>query len=156
MSGGGGDMSLIGQFGVGFYSVYLVADKVQVTSKHNDDDQHIWDSTADASFTVSKDPRGNTLGRGTEVKLFLKEDASEFLEQSRLEDLTKRYSEFITFPIYLYKSKTESVEVPVEEEEEEEEEEEAEEATDGEEGEEAEEAADEDEELEAEDEKADK
>merc|ERR1719326_612169 len=123
---GGGDMSLIGQFGVGLYSVYLVADKVQVTSKHNDDDQHIWDSTADASFTVSKDPRGNTLGRGTEVKLFLKEDASEFLEQSRLEDLTKRYSEFITFPIYLYKSKTESVEVPVEEEEEEDEELEAE------------------------------
>ena len=113
----GGDLSLIGQFGVGFYSVYLVADKVQVTSKHNDDDQHIWESTADASFTVSKDPRGNTLGRGTEVKLFLKEDASEFLEQSRVEDLTKRYSEFITFPIYLYKSKTESVEVPVEEEE---------------------------------------
>merc|ERR1719326_1180492 len=158
---GGGDMSLIGQFGVGLYSVYLVADRVQVTSKHNDDDQHIWDSTADASFTVSKDPRGNTLGRGTEVKLFLKEDASEFLEQSRLEDLTKRYSEFITFPIYLYKSKTESVEVPVEEEEEEEEEEEAEEATDGEEAEEGEDEegdkaaaeGEEDEELEAEDEK---
>merc|ERR1719258_800173 len=138
MSGGGGDLSLIGQFGVGFYSVYLVADRVQVTSKHNDDDQHIWDSTADASFTVSKDPRVNTLGRGTEIKLFLKEDASEFLEQTRLEELTKRYSEFITFPIYLYKSKTESVEVPIEEEEEEEEE------------------ADEGEEGEAEDEKADK
>merc|ERR1719169_22579 len=131
----GGDISLIGQFGVGFYSVYRVADKVQVTSKHNDDDQHIWESTADASFTVAKDPRGNTLGRGTEIKLFLKEDASEFLEQTRLEELTKRYSEFITFPIYLYKSKTESVEVPVEEEEEEEEEEEA---TDGEEAEEGE------------------
>merc|ERR1719446_1594473 len=86
----GADISLIGQFGVGFYSVFLVADKVEVTSKHNDDDQHVWSSTADSSFTVAKDPRGNTLGRGTEIKLFLKEDASEFLEQTRLEELTKR------------------------------------------------------------------
>merc|ERR1712224_1118714 len=54
------------------------------------------------------DPRGDTLGRGTEIKLFLKEDASEFLEQSKLEDLVKRYSEFITFPIYLHKTKTET------------------------------------------------
>merc|ERR1719326_1412657 len=126
LTGADGDLSLIGQFGVGFYSVYLVADKVQVTSKHNDDDQHIWESTADASFTVAKDPRGNTLGRGTEIKMFLKEDASEFLEQNKLEELIKRYSEFITFPIYLYKSKTETVEVPVEEDEDEEEEEEEE------------------------------
>jgi heat shock protein beta len=121
MASGGGDLSLIGQFGVGFYSVYLVADRVQVTSKHNDDDQYVWSSTADSSFTVSKDPRGNTLGRGSEIVLFLKEDASEFLEQDRLKDLVGRYSEFITFPIYLYTSKTESVEVPVEDEEEEEE-----------------------------------
>merc|ERR1719443_2721926 len=114
----GGDLSLIGQFGVGFYSVYLVADKVQVTSKHNDDDQHIWESTADASFTVSKDPRGNTLGRGTEIKLYLKEDASEFLSEEKLEELAVRYSEFITFPIYLYKSHEETKEVPIEEDEE--------------------------------------
>jgi heat shock protein beta len=157
MSGGGGDLSLIGQFGVGFYSVYLVADRVQVTSKHNDDDQHIWDSTADASFTVAKDPRGNTLGRGSEIKLFLKEDASEFLEQNRLEELVKRYSEFITFPMFLYKSKTESIEVPVEEEGEEEEEEETEETEDA--AKEGEDAAKEGEdkegeELEAEDEEA--
>merc|ERR1711871_1132872 len=110
----GQDTNLIGQFGVGFYSAYLVADKIQVTSKHNDDVQHIWESTADATFTVAEDPRGDTLGRGTEIKLFMKEDASEFLEQSKLEDLVRRYSEFITFPIYLHKSKTETVEVPVE------------------------------------------
>merc|ERR1719379_1055951 len=132
----GQDTNLIGQFGVGFYSAYLVADKIQVTSKHNDDSQHIWESTADATFSVAADPRGDTLGRGTEIKLFLKEDASEFLEQSKLEDLIKRYSEFITFPIYLHKSKTETVEVPVEEEEEEEDDSEA--ATDGEEEEEEE------------------
>jgi len=134
MASGGGDLSLIGQFGVGFYSVYLVADSVQVASKHNDDEQHVWSSTADSSFTVAKDPRGDTLGRGTEITLFLKEDASEFLEQDRLKDLVERYSEFITFPIYLYTSKTESVEVPVEEEEEEEagDEEEEEEETEGE------------------------
>merc|ERR1711871_809382 len=120
----GADTNLIGQFGGGFYSAYLVADKIQVISKHNDDSQHIWESTADATFTIAEDPRGDTLGRGTEIKLFMKEDASEFLEQSKLEDLVKRYSEFITFPIYLHKSKTETVEVPVEEEEEEEDEEE--------------------------------
>ena len=156
MSGGGGDLSLIGQFGVGFYSVYLVADRVQVTSKNNDDDQHIWDSTADASFTIAKDPRGNTLGRGTEIKLFLKEDASEFLEQTRLEELVKRYSEFITFPMYLYKSKTESIEVPVEEEDSEEEEEETEEEKEGDAAKEgdADKEEKEGEELEAEDEEA--
>merc|ERR1711871_818017 len=132
----GADTNLIGQFGVGFYSAYLVADKIQVVSKHNDDQQHIWESTADATFSVAEDPRGDTLGRGTEIKLYLKEDASEFLEQSKLEDLVKRYSEFITFPIYLHKSKTETVEVPVEDDEEEngddEEEEEEEEEDEGE------------------------
>ena len=115
-----GDLSLIGQFGVGFYSVYLVADRVRVRSKHNDDDQHVWESAADSSFTVWQDPLGDTLGRGTEIKLFLKEDAGEFLDQDRLEELVLRYSEFITFPIYLYKSKTETVEVDDDEDEDEE------------------------------------
>eukprot|EP00605_Chrysophyceae_sp_TOSAG23-4_P000443 GSChrysophyteH1.ASY1.ANO1.501.1 assembled CDS len=99
----GGDMSLIGQFGVGFYSIYLVADKVRVISKSNEDVQHIWESTADSSFSVAADPRGNTLGRGTEITAYLKEDAVEFMKQDKLEELIQRYSEFITFPIKLYK-----------------------------------------------------
>merc|ERR1711998_535172 len=111
-------MSLIGQFGVGFYSVYLIADKVRVISKNNDDDQHVWESTADSSFSVAPDPRGNTLGRGTEITMFLKEDAIEFTKQDTLEELIKRYSEFITFPIKLYKKTVETVEVGYEEEEE--------------------------------------
>lgn len=115
----GADVGLIGQFGVGFYSVYLVADKVRVASKHNDDDQYIWESTADSSFTVAKDPRGNTLGRGTEITMFLKEDAHEFAKQDKLEELVQRYSEFITFPIKLYKKSTEEVEVEEESDEEE-------------------------------------
>merc|ERR1711968_155131 len=111
------DMSLIGQFGVGFYSVYLVADTVTVTSKNNNDDQYIWESTADASFSIMKDPRGPTLGRGTEIAIKLKEDADEFLDVDKIEGLVKKYSQFINFPIYLYKTKTVSEEVPVEEEE---------------------------------------
>merc|ERR1711871_1366677 len=106
----GQDVSLIGRFGVGFYSVYLVADKVRVTSKNHEDDQYVWESTADSSFSVEKDPRGNTLGRGTEITMFLKDDAVEFLRQERLEELVTRYSEFITFPINLYKKTQEIVE----------------------------------------------
>lgn len=115
----GQDMSLIGQFGVGFYSVYLVADKVRVISKNNDDDQYIWESTADSSFTVAKDPRGNTLGRGTEITMFLKDDAHEFMKQDRLEEMIQKYSEFISFPISLYKKTEEVVEVEDDEEDEE-------------------------------------
>mmetsp|Transcript_9203 Transcript_9203/g.6964 ORF Transcript_9203/g.6964 Transcript_9203/m.6964 type:complete len:791 (-) Transcript_9203:142-2514(-) len=107
----GADIGLIGQFGVGFYSVYLVADRVRVVTKNNDDDQYIWESNADSSFSIAKDPRGNTLGRGTEITMFLKEDASEFLQQQRLEEIIKRHSEFITFPIYLNKKTEEVVEV---------------------------------------------
>merc|ERR1712054_96582 len=95
-----GDISQIGQFGVGFYSVYLVADKVRVVSKNNKDDQYVWESTADSVFMVSKDPRGNTLGRGTEITLFLKEDALAFAEEHELKTIIGRYSQFITFPIY--------------------------------------------------------
>ena len=105
----GADMSLIGQFGVGFYSIYLVADRVRVVSKNNADEQYIWESTADSQFTIAKDPRGDTLGRGTEITMFLKEDALEFLSQDKLESLIQRYSEFITFPISLYKKTTEVV-----------------------------------------------
>ena len=115
----GADLSMIGQFGVGFYSVYLVADRVVVRSKNDEDVQHIWESSADATFKVGVDPAGNTLGRGTEITLYLKDDAKEYLDADKLEGLIKKYSEFITFRIYLYKSHTETVEVPVEEEEEE-------------------------------------
>merc|ERR1719214_210382 len=98
----GGDANLIGQFGVGFYSAFLVADKVSVTSKCNDDPvQHVWESTADASFTVVDDPRGNTLGRGTRVTLHLKEDAHDYLAEDKLKETAKKYSQFIQFPIYV-------------------------------------------------------
>ena len=117
LSEGGGDMSLIGQFGVGFYSVYLVADKVRVVSKNNDDEQYIWESTADSSFSIAKDPRGDTLGRGTEITMFLKEDALDFSKQESIEALVQKYSEFITFPIKLYKKFEETVELEDDEDE---------------------------------------
>merc|ERR1712019_130261 len=92
----------IGQFGVGFYSAFLVADKVTVTSKCNDDaTQHVWESSADASFTVVPDPRGNTLGRGSRVTLHLKEDAHDYLSEDKLKESAKKYSQFIQFPIYV-------------------------------------------------------
>jgi len=98
----GGDANLIGQFGVGFYSAFLVADKVTVTSKCNDDPvQHVWESSADASFTVVPDPRGNTLGRGSRVTLHLKEDAHDYLSEDKLKEASKKYSQFIQFPIYV-------------------------------------------------------
>merc|ERR1712072_621065 len=99
---GGADANLIGQFGVGFYSAFLIADKVTVVSKNNDDPvQHVWESTADASFTVVDDPRGNTLGRGTRVTLHLKDDAHDFLSEDKLKETAKKYSQFIQFPIYV-------------------------------------------------------
>merc|ERR1719411_1606034 len=98
----GGDANLIGQFGVGFYSAFLVVDKVTVTSKSNDDPvQHVWESSADASFTVVEDPRGNTLGRGSRVTLHLKEDAHDYLSEDKLKEASKKYSQFIQFPIYV-------------------------------------------------------
>merc|ERR1712166_1372513 len=98
----GADANLIGQFGVGFYSAFLVADKVSVTSKCNDDPvQYVWESSADASFTVVDDPRGNTLGRGSRVTLHLKEDAHDYLSEDKLKESAKKYSQFIQFPIYV-------------------------------------------------------
>ncbi|GFQ89726.1 endoplasmin [Trichonephila clavata] len=107
---------MIGQFGVGFYSSFLVADRVVVTSKHNDDKQHIWESDAN-SFNIMEDPRGDTLLRGTTVSLYFKEEARDFLEEDTLKNLIKKYSQFINFPIYLWTTKTETVEEPIEEEE---------------------------------------
>merc|ERR1711870_159848 len=98
----GGDANLIGQFGVGFYSAFLVADKVSVTSKSNDDDtQHVWSSTADASFSIVEDPRGATLGRGSRITLHLKEDAVDFLSESKLKEVAGKFSQFIQYPIYV-------------------------------------------------------
>jgi len=112
---------LIGQFGVGFYSSFLVADRVVVTSKNNDDIQYIWESDS-KSFAVNEDPRGDTLLRGTTVSLHLKEEAHEFLEQQAIRDLVSKYSQFINFDIYLWDSQTVTEEEPLEEDEEEEEE----------------------------------
>ena len=114
--GKGESLSLIGQFGVGFYSAFLVANKVVVTSKSNDDEQHVWTSTADAKFFVTKDPRGDTLGRGTRVTLHLKDDAIEYVEQDKIKNLVKKYSEFIQYPIKLFLSKEVRKTVPDEEE----------------------------------------
>ena len=114
--GQGESMSLIGQFGVGFYSAFLVANKVEVTSKSNDDEQQIWTSTADAKFFVTKDPRGDTLGRGTRITLHLKDDAAEYVEQERIKNLVKKYSEFINYPINLYLSKDVKETIEIEEE----------------------------------------
>lgn len=113
----GSDINLIGQFGVGFYSNFLVADEIIVTSKHNDDDQHIWVSKASNTFTVFPDPRGDTLGRGTRITLKLKADSSEFLEEKTLKDILKKYSEFVQYPIYLKVRKEVSRDVPLTEEE---------------------------------------
>merc|ERR1719502_398706 len=118
----GADANLIGQFGVGFYSAFLVADKVSVTSKCNDDPvQHVWESSADASFTVVDDPRGNTLGRGTRVTLHLKEDAHEYLSEDKLKDTAKKYSQFIQFPIYVKVKKEVDVDADEEEDDDDEE-----------------------------------
>ena len=106
---------LIGQFGVGFYSAFLVADKVIVTSKNNDDKQWIWESDSQ-QFSVVEDPRGDTLKRGTHITLVMKEEASDYLETDTLKDLIHKYSQFINFPIYLWSSKTETVEESIEDE----------------------------------------
>jgi len=115
---GAGDTNLIGQFGVGFYSAYLVANKVEVITKSMQPNSKTvkWESDSGSSYVVSDIPDDDEdaidTPSGTRLILHLKDDASRYLQTSKIEDLLNRYSEFIEFPLSLFKESTTYEEVP--------------------------------------------
>jgi len=119
----GADISMIGQFGVGFYSAYLVSERVLVRSKHNDDEQHVWESTAGGTFRVRDDSDNPyQMKRGTEIFLYLKDDCAHFSKEKNVKEIVKKHSQFVAFPINLLTITEEEKEVASEDDEDDEDE----------------------------------